>query len=258
MDLSIGSLAAFSLGGLAFAADIIAVGSYIKSIRLGQYSEAPIKVMLIVSIFIVGIALVYIGKSPNGINHSYFLGFFSFIYFALSFLTLFLASSVLKGSHSPAKDYFAYAGSSLIIYILGVILLFLTGKYAPALAYVFFFCATVQCFYLAGEYGLKRVLVDSSIKLERHFMSEYPHFVNLVIEDIKGLKKIISSSNELIEVDGLEVDRLDKDHKTTLRALSYKHLSLDSAIMAFTFILGVGLLIFNNSNVFVINLLGGV
>lgn len=251
MGLSIASLMAYFFGALAFTADIIAVASYIKSVKLGQYRDTTIKVILIFAIFFIGVSLIYIGKTPDSVNHTYILKFFSWLYFLLSFMTLFLASYVLKGAKRSSKEYLAFASSSLIIYLLGVVLLFLTGDYIPALAYLFFSCTIAQCFYWAGEYGIKRVLEGEDIEIKRYFLSEYPHFINLLIKDVKGLKSIFSAKkNDVLPNNEISNDNVE------LGAMSYKHLSLDLMLLAYTFILGVGLLLLNNQKFHVFNWLG--
>jgi len=233
---TVAAIAAYGLAILAFSADVLQIWAYLGSVRKRRWQDAPAKVLVVVALFLLGVGLVWIGRNSRTLDHVAVVSVFSWVYFGLALLTLLIASYNLKGKQRPLADYVAYSVSSFVVFVLGILLLFVSGTSARALAYAFFGCAVLQGFMVAGEYGLKRVLQGENRPLPRVFLAEFAMFRHHVKDQALSLARIFSEPEEEGSPDDVGLPGMD-----------HRALGLDLALLSFTFTLGVALLLVNTT-----------
>lgn len=218
---------------LAIIADLMSIYTFVNTVRMGQYSDIPRKVLTIILIFVFAVFMYFLSRKSTTIPFGYIIFGFAHLYLFFSAISILMSSTVLKGNKMRRLDYAMFALSSLLIFSLGVFLLLIVGKGAQYISLMFFSCGIIQIFYLIGEYILKMYIEAKDEIIPNQFLGEYPFSIKMFLMEMKELPGLLSGN----------VNPVNRDANIDFKGISYQHFTLDCIYLLFCTTLGVIVLI---------------
>ena len=244
-DILFGLLGGTSL--LGFTADLIAVYTFINTVRLKQYKDISRKLFTVIFVFIFSLLLFLLVRTPDSFNLDGILYVFSLVYILLAWLTVLISATALKGTKSEIKIYLSFALTAALSFFLGIFIVMLLGKHLQWMGLLFFLASFIQILYIVGEYILKRYLIAKGLKENLSLLGEYPLSFRYFIKEITALPELFK--RELVTIETQNSNDIDDPESETVKPqpVQYKYWASDVAFVVYTATLGVILLILNTN-----------